>query len=204
MKKMLLLLTVLSLLCWLPGQALATGALDTFVSTLDTRSTCDSGFPNLTNYGTVTVYRMSNTTANVVFDIVNSPDFDFKLLYSAAWLNVAGTATATYSTGWVAGSTLNPDNLGTFDVAARYTGSDTDVNSLTINLTRTDGTWAFATAVLECNDKGFDAGARLVADYVSGNPEGYVGESCVPLPGAVLLLGGGMARLIAYRRKRQV
>jgi hypothetical protein len=38
-------------------------------------------------------------------------------------------------------------------------------------------------------------GRTVTSDFVGGNP--------VPLPGAVLLLGAGMARLVAYARRRQ-
>jgi hypothetical protein len=203
MKKWTLLLTIMALVCWLPGQAQATGAIDTFVSQLDFLSTHDATFPVRANYGTVTVYLLSATSANVVFNVINDPDFDFVETISSAWLNVNGTFnTPTFSSGWQAGAVFNPDNLGTFNVAARETGSGTQ-NGLTIGLAANGATnWGNqAENVLKFNAAGFDAGVYLVADYVSGDPKGYVGE--VPLPGAVLLLGAGMARLVAYRRKRQ-
>ena len=77
MKKWALLLTIAALVCWLPGQALAIGYLDKFESPLNSLGGNQTGFPVEANYGKVTVYWFSTTTANVVFDLVDSPDFDF-------------------------------------------------------------------------------------------------------------------------------
>jgi hypothetical protein len=55
------------------------------------------------------------------------------------------------------------------------------------------------------NPSGQDNWLRIgihVTNYASGGSEGFVNNP-VPLPGAVLLLGAGMARLVAYARRRQ-
>ena len=95
MKKMLLIMAMAALVCWLPGQALAS-----YTSTLDTVGNHDSTFDVLTNYGTVTVNWIDYNDAKVTVAPLASPDFDFKRTYSA-FLNVNGTASVNdISLGW--------------------------------------------------------------------------------------------------------
>ena len=97
------------------------------------------------------------------------------------------------------------DGFGHFDVA----GSDWygSAESVTFNLFAASGTtWADAASVLACNDLGYDAAVYIVADYVRGNPSGWVGEACnpVPVPPSVLLMGSGLLGLVGlgWRRRR--
>ena len=156
MNRLLLLFIIAGLVCWLPGQALANGALDTYVSNLNVLKSDDPGFPESIDYCAVTVYRHSTATASVGTDLIDTKDNNFP-----AFLNMAGSA-----------------------------------------------------SVLDSNASGFNAGASLKylrnpgfngSDSV---PRGYVGDpplSAVPLPGAILLIGAGLARMTAYvRRKWQV
>ena len=95
MKKMLLIMAMAALVCWLPGQAMAD-----YTSTLNTVGTHDSTFGVVSNYGTVTVNRLSATYAIVSFTMHEELTADFDFVNGsgnyAAFLNVAGTATVTF------------------------------------------------------------------------------------------------------------
>jgi hypothetical protein len=208
----------------LPGQVLACGyecpqPIDTFCSSLDVLGTADSGFANgNTNFGYVKVDLFSTTSAKVTFlpSEQKGADYDFVLFADDAFLNVNGTAKATTNTwGWTISSTTpqDADIFGSFNIIAHH--RLLNVDSVAINLTATNGTtWTKAADVLGDNGYGFDAAAYLyrdtgkLSDALCGGAKGWVGEvapppSGVPIPGAVLLLGAGLARITAYAKRRQ-
>jgi len=215
MRKMLLLVALGALICWVPGQVWADTSFDT---TLDTVASYESGFnTSLTNYGTVhVVLNDLGTIAQISITPLDSPDFDFVWGIAAggpdgfysAFLNVnadTGSFNEEASGAWASWKgTFSPDGLGTFNLAAanQLLGSK---ESVVITLTRTSGFWDDASEVLIANAAGFDAGAWLV-DESAGcwifKPKGYVGSDPVPLPGTLLLLGTGLAGLAVYRRQK--
>jgi hypothetical protein len=155
----------------------------------------------------------SNTTATVIFtplDGTGMTNFDFvfggiNYPYTfSAFLNVAGTATATVSFGWTADGAASLGNpLGYFDISARRGGGN--ANAVTFYLTATGGTtWADAAHVLEPNAAGFDAAAYVEEQYIPYNyPKGYIAEgSPVPVPPSALLLGSGLLGLVGLRFRK--
>ena len=72
-----------------------------------------------------------------------------------------------------------------------------DVTNTTVN-----SNWTDAKEVLHINDQGYLAVAHIVPEtgesgYAAGN-----GNTVVPLPGAVWLLGSGLVGLAAFRRRK--
>jgi hypothetical protein len=209
MKKWILLLTIAALACWIPGQAGACPIItcDNFDSpftvqqTGGTLDTPDSGSwgnlhvnligsPLFTDYSLATIcikpengfqfvgsanYHKKAAAVNV------NGDFDHLLVLTPFWS--ANTNGGTF------------DGLGNFDIILKNCGGFRSAVTFTMV-----GMWTDASEVLAFNELGFDAGMAL--KQCNTTKCGTVGE--VPLPGAVLLLGAGMARLVAYaRRKRQ-
>lgn len=204
MKKFTVLLMILGLaLIAVPAMA------DTYVSTLNTVSTHDSGFStDLGNYGTVVVnLNTAGTIATVSMTPRGEgpPDFDFHFFANTAWLNVNAPTSAfnesNFSGTWGATEgSFSPDSLGAFNLQLfNIIGS---VEAVSLTLTRTSGSWTSASDVLAFNLAGFDAGAFLIEDSASGNPGGYVGEK-VPLPPSALLLGSGLLGLVGLRFRRK-
>jgi hypothetical protein len=222
MKKIALIMAMAALVCWAPGQALADFVpCTTFDSILDTVTSHHADFDaSLGNYGNVHVgLNEDGTVAQVTITALKDPDFDFKIGLNifkgySAFLNVnAGIDSFNEDAKgfWVSDKgSFTPDGLGTFNLAASNQLFGT-VESVTITLTRTSGTWAHANEVLVANDGGFDAGAWLVED--NGRfckPWGYVGEAAltppsgaVPLPPTVLFLGSGLLGLAGLGRFRK-
>ena len=205
MKKMLLLMAMAALFCWLSGQALATTC---FNSTLNTTGTHDSTFDVLTNYGTVTVTSTDATHATVAFAMseTGTADFDFNTGWHnySAFLNVNGTFSASAS-GWTTTTTSQAAaGLGSYNLSAYTYNSNTDGVTFILTATGTT-TWADAAAVLAANTVGFDAAAYVYEDNKSGDPCGYIGEhpSGVPIPPSVLLLGSGLLGLVGLGWRRE-
>jgi hypothetical protein len=212
MKKMVLIMAMAALVCWLPGQAMA----DTFTSTLGVLGTHDSGFNNVSNYGNVIVNRAANgLSATVTFTPLELATGDYDFVYDflagqSVFLNVRGAFTASLPASesgflqWDLDGPGTASTFGNFNLTADHNllGS---VDSFVVNLTNTSGTpWANAASVLASNGLGFDAAAQFFEDNVSGDPTGFVAERAVPIPPTALLMGSGLLGLVGFgwRRKR--
>jgi hypothetical protein len=213
MRKMVLIMAMAALVCWLPGQALATPV--DFVSNLDTVGTHDSGFDVLSNYGTVDVHLNSATQAVITFapiEQTSENDYDFVLSFLhgyAAFVNVSGAfSVASVSPGgilgWSTDGTQSADVFGAFNLSAKNNNLlDVDGVAITINATGTNS-WASAAAVLVGNSLGYDAAAFLYEDsLLELFPTGYVAEHAVPIPPSALLLGSALLGLVSFRKFRK-
>lgn len=231
MRKMLLIMAMAVVVCWLPGQALATTATTTSCETiLNVLGTTTNEFPSSTEktYGTVLV-TLSNlvgsdyTKATIVITPTGGTggtlDLDFGPGYQAA-LNLGtlsgvtvtgysyslpggtGTATALSIAKNSSGTTF--DSLGKFNVIGTLPSGDTDQESVTFTIT--GGSWTNANQVLVYNSAKNDAGAYVyLADCI---PTAYIGDdgtlAPAPVPSAALLLGTGLLGLamLGWRRKK--
>ncbi len=215
MRKILLIMAMGALVCWLPGQALATSYTSTYTSTLNTLGT-NTDLPTLapgTNYGTVFVGLTSDDEAQVIITLNSAYFRSPSTNNDAIALNVAlagGTSLSVFNGGSgnfiytvTAGSTQTVDGLGTFDVTGYTNTADQGSLNYVVTITNGGGVWASAADVLVGNTSGFDAAADIVEVSNSGE-YGFVGESVVPLPSTALLLGSGLLgmALLGFRRKR--
>ncbi len=212
MRKTILIIAMAALVCWLPGQAMATTTFDSTFNVLGTHNftpTADAG-----NYGSVQVsLSSSGKVATITITPSESPvDLDIQNgsgVYGIA-LNVANPAGETFSTSWVSASgwafsgPASFDGLGTLNLIGQ--SDDTNIDSVVITITVPDGgSWATAAAVLTADSSGIDAGAYTYVEGASSDTA-YIGEgtlSTVPLASTGLLLGSGLLGLVALGwRKR--
>ncbi len=218
MKKLVLIMAMAALVCWLPGQALATGIIGTYTSYLTVEVGPTTGFPS--PMGTlapvlVTLNNSTSATVTVTPSAVN-PDLDVNDTATGkeVMLNVNGafSASASYDAGTATvhdttGTLIT--GLGTFNLEADANSPSADPESFTFTLTATGGnSWAAAADVLVGNASGYDAAASL--SYISGSPHptavvGEIDVPAVPVPTTGLLLGSGLLGLVALGwRKRTV
>ncbi len=206
MKKMVLIMAMAALVCWLPGQALA-----------DLTAVDSTGSPTLPagDYGTVTVtLNAGNTVATVTITPTETPT-DLDLAYGGttrdAFLSVANPSSGSFTVAVndsYTGSTVSEvaGTFGSFDVNAYHTGSAFGtLESIIFTLTASGtGTWANAAAVLDNNGSGYNAAADVYNPDDPGQTA-YIAEpaSTVPLPTTALLLGSGLLglALLGLRRK---
>jgi hypothetical protein len=224
MRKMLLIMAMAALVCWLPGQALA--VTSSYVSSLGIQGSnnftpAESPFGTITvnlnssqNIATVTIAGTENpvdldivngaTSASPVVDaalnVVNPTGGSIPNFTATAAPDTSGTTNVTKA----AGQTF--DSLGTFNITASGYGGGTDnFEDIVFTLTAGAGdTWANAASVLTGNGLGEDGGALVYLEGTTSDTT-YIGEevTAVPLPPTALLLGCGLLGLVGLGwRKR--
>ncbi len=203
-RKLLILLAVVAVMAW---GSVASADLYTLLA----GNTALAGFP--TPFGTVTT---SVLAGNLVVDFEatqNIGGFDYKFGHNGALdiniplANLAGL-TAAMITGLPAGfgpATIgdpgaNVDGFGNFNISIDGPGASGTQASVIFTV---DSPTDFASAALVPNSDGNPVAAGIfVFEHGTSNVV-TTGFASVPLPGALVLLGGGLVRLVAYSRKRK-
>jgi hypothetical protein len=208
MKKMLLVMAMAALVCWLPGQAVAKAPpppRSDYRSYFTYQATGNLPAPTTNNgYGTVTV---SLTGGQATITVEGAPDGPFDFVggngsaVPAVALNVTGLFTylaSDISPGWTFDTPLGGADFDSLGHYSLLLDNSNDNNTASVMLILY-GPWSEASQVLASNSLGFDAGAYLNQGV---GVVGYVGE--VPLPPSVWLMGTGMLGLagLGWRRKR--
>ena len=201
---------------------------DVFTSPLNVPNSALSSVPG--PYGTVTITTTSATTATVLF--AANPGFLFGAA-QAFDLNVNAatfTETGVVLTG-ASGAGFNPpsctmgggacpagsntvDGFGVFNLTNDlFDGFTNAASQVQFTLTNTSGTWANAASVITPNASGNDAAAHIFACATTPCTTaggvivtGFATEGPVSVssPGALALLGAGLAALGLTRRRRSV
>jgi hypothetical protein len=159
---------------------------------------------DLTNSTTAIITANSLTTPIYTYLFGGDSAFDINPTASVNVTTLAGTVPSgfTHDTGDITvGGSVNVSEFGVFPITIDvFDGYTHALDSLSFTLTNTSGTWASASDVLAANSDGFMAAAHV---FVAGNPPvsteaafatGFAGkgETQVPEPGTLLLLGTGL------------
>lgn len=220
--KVYVVLAILALVCWLPGQASATFFdCNPFYSTLSTEVSGDLPGSTGTNFAQLTI---TLTAANVASVTINPSGSYFLYDTNAFDLNVnaASFTVSNYNPDFTTATinVANPtlvDGMGKFNLALSLaTGTTTESSTQNFNITNTSGTWASGSDVLGLNvalGELFLDGAHMATttwDYEHWcyvvNHSGYVAEGCpppVPVPPSALLMGSGLLGLVGLGWRRR-
>jgi hypothetical protein len=206
--KFLILITVLAVACWLPGQAAA--------FTVDWSSSITVPNASLTGYGfegpyvEVDVDFLSGSTADVRFTSLTGTYNSTPVIYlmgdtMAAALNVNSTNFTASVTAYTNSGTNfdpgpitigppNPGDFGDFNVLLQAPdGYKNTVDSITVHLVNSGTAWTDAADVLAYNMAGYDAAAHVFpAELIGGvaadryqdtytSMTGYAGETESPV-----------------------
>jgi hypothetical protein len=200
------------LVCWLHAQ----GAADMVTFAITVPNSQLSSFPG--PYGKVVVTADGTGPAKITLAQVDpsSPYFFFDSHVFA--INPSLDATVSFLT-WTAkpGDTKIPhvtqvaagnvSEFGDFPIVFKnFDGPHAGVISISFTLTPISGSFADAASVLETNSKGYLAAAHIYPQ--DGSLTGFAGAAPIttggaPIPGALVLLGAGLVRLVAYSRRKR-
>jgi hypothetical protein len=223
-RKFIILLALLAVVFW-AGSAMAYSFI------LDETNLSSSSYPP--GYLQATVSLLSGTQAKVSVDsllaggytyLFGQDDvFDFNVgsvAVTVGSINTSNSYSGFTPTAVTFAHTTgnNVDGGGLFDWigSATTTGFPNAIDHLDFVLTRSSGTWTSEADVLTIAGitqpphgtqyKNPALGHIMVWDGTTNSATitGYAyGQTVVPLPGAMLLLGAGLCRLAAYARRRQ-
>jgi hypothetical protein len=229
-RKLLILLALLAVMCWLPEQA----AADYTFTGSSGKLSAEADFSLSGNTLTVT---LTNTSSH---DVLTGADVLLALFFntthtltpSSAALNTGSTvaigSTSNVGEGWqyVTGGTAYSYNSGIgaagysifgpvgnfYSTGVSLDGSDYGILSAGDNTTT--GNSSLKSPLIKDSivftltaASGFtlpELGNTVKFQYGTSLSEpSFDGNKVVPLPGAILLLGAGLARLVAYARRRE-
>jgi len=188
-----------------------------FTMTLDVPNSKLSSYPPPYAQVEITDFSSPSATATVRFTSLLSGSYFYDIGGNTiAALNVDAASFTAAIFSWGGSTTIDPDKIevkynetnstsefGQFnlDINAKVKGDPADWFAFT--LTNNAGFWSSAADVLKINDAGYLAAAHI---YVNGTDvTGYAGnggETPVPEPGTIVLLGAGLFGLGIFSRRR--
>jgi hypothetical protein len=215
MKKAIILLAILALACWLPGQAMADYMFD-----INLGNAAISGYPG--PYAHVDVSLTDSTHASITFTSLTNGGNIYLLgdggsvavnVNATSWTlgTISGSNAGTgFTPGpYSDGGAANENGFGSFNQTINsFDGFTHSSDSITFALTDTSGTWGSANDVLTGNADGYLAGAHI---FVTSSPAnatngalttGYAVNSAVPIPPSALLMGSGLLGLGLLRFRK--
>jgi hypothetical protein len=215
-RKLVILLALVMVVCWLPGQA-AADATYQFTSefTVPNVGLAASG---VTDFGTIGINLDETgkiaTVTLIAKDIyLIGGDNGFQLTKDSG-VTASGFTSPDTTPGVTFPGPTNVDGFGDFNLVIDFGSAAADrFSTAEFTLTATTS-WGSASTVLEGNAggglSGYDAALHFFnvpnpaypASSTTQYLTGWAAEP-VPLPGAVLLLGAGLVRLAAYARRRR-
>jgi PEP-CTERM motif len=226
---------VLAVIALSAGSALADSCIPSATTECFSLTTGNTAISPYTGpYGTVQVTLTSPTTATVTFTNATNGDYIYLFTHTqAADLNVNGpyTVSALSSSNSISGFTAgipissfnsNADDTGSGNVSSfgdfnltidSFDGFTHSEQTITFQLTLTEGTWASVSDVLTPNADGNEVAAGIgVCESPCSSTGGFVstgfataGEPSTPVPepASIALFGSGLMTLAGMIRRRR-